>query len=348
MKKVRCYFLVLFFFTTLGSYGSTETKKTNKSDIENIIFDTDIGNDVDDVLALDMIYKYIDAGKVNLLGIMINKEGNYPPEFVDILNTWYGYKKIPIGIIHNGPKCEDDATNYAKAVCLLRNGNGALIFKRSLKDYKNLPNAYQLYRKLLSKQPDKSVTIVSTGFFTNLARLLDTSSDKYSPLNGRDLVAKKVKRLITMGGCFNNENLHEYNIVKDIKSAQKVFSRWPTMMVTSPFEVGSLIKYPGISIENDFKWTLHHPMVDAYKMYQKMPYDRPTWDLTAVLYAVEGRSYFNISPAGEIKVNDNGSTLFIKGINDSRYYLLLNSNQIEKIKKRFVESITKKPKYFVK
>jgi hypothetical protein len=52
-----------------------------------------------------------------------------------------------------------------------------------------------LYREVLAGQPDHSVTIISVGFSTNLARLLDSGSDSYSPLDGRALVAKKVRLL---------------------------------------------------------------------------------------------------------------------------------------------------------
>jgi hypothetical protein len=42
----------------------------------------------------------------------------------------------------------------------------------------------------------------------------------------------------------------------------------------------------------------HHPLREAYELYQKMPYDRETWDLTAVLYAVRPDSgYFGRRPA---------------------------------------------------
>lgn len=55
-----------------------------------------------------------------------------------------------------------------------------------------------------------------------------------------------------MGGCFDNSNPLEYNVVKDIPAAQKVFAEWPTRLVTSPFEVGIKINYPASSIEKDF------------------------------------------------------------------------------------------------
>ena len=56
------------------------------------------------------------------------------------MNTWYGYPQIPIGIIHNGAECENDATNYAKYVSLMQNENEEQVFKRSLKNYGQLPD----------------------------------------------------------------------------------------------------------------------------------------------------------------------------------------------------------------
>ena len=38
-----------------------------------VIFDTDIGNDIDDVLALQMLFNYEKKGKVKILGITISK-----------------------------------------------------------------------------------------------------------------------------------------------------------------------------------------------------------------------------------------------------------------------------------
>ena len=42
-----------------------------------------------------------------------------------------------------------------------------------------------------------------------------------------------------------------------------------------------------------------------------LPYDRPTWDLTSVLYAVRPEDgYFSLSDAGRIVVDDEGRTRF--------------------------------------
>jgi hypothetical protein len=66
-----------------------------------------MGNDVDDALALDMFYKYADLGLVNILGVGLNKESPYSVEFLDLMNTWYGYPRTALGKITNGPDCEN-------------------------------------------------------------------------------------------------------------------------------------------------------------------------------------------------------------------------------------------------
>ena len=310
-----------------------------------VIMETDLGNDVDDALALDLLYKYMDAGKIRLLAVNLNKNGDAPAEYADILNTWYGYPDIPIGIIRDGADCETDAAvNYAKAVVDLKDADGNPLFARSHPGYADYPEAVTLYRKLLAAEPDASVVIASVGFSTNLIRLLETPADDISPLNGKELVAKKVKLLVTMAGCMDNPKTHEYNVVKDIPAAKVIFEQWPTPVVTSPFEVGVQIRYPATSIENDFAWAGPHPVVEAYKAYLPMPYDRPTWDPTAVLYAVEGGDWFTVSPAGRIEVTEEGSTLFTEDPEGTRRYLAVTPEQGETILKHFVEVITSQPK----
>lgn len=338
-------FLAVFavLSAVISTAGCGSVKDEGTKDPMVLIMETDIGNDVDDALAMDMLYKYIDAGQIDLKAVCINKEGPAPAEFVDILNTWYGYPDIPIGIVRNGADCEMDAINYAKAVVNLEDATGAPLFVRSRNGYEDLPEAPELYRKLLAASADSSVTIASVGFSTNLARLLETPADKYSELSGKELVARKVRLLVTMAGNFEDANNHEYNVDKDIPAAKTVFEEWPTPIVTSPFELGIKVQYPATSIENDFGWAGPHPVVEAYKAYKKMPYDRPTWDPTAVLYAVEGESWFKVSEPGFITVTDEGSTYFTPDENGTRRYLMVDDAQAKAILDHFVSVVISVP-----
>ena len=306
-----------------------------------IILETDMGNDVDDALAMDMLHKYIDAGKADVLAVMINKNGEASAEFTDILNTWYGHSDIPLGIVRNGAECE--GVHYAQDVCGMKDDSGRPLFRRSMESYSSLPDAHLLYREILASQPDSSVVIVSIGFSTNLARLMDTGADEFSPLTGKALAASKVKLVAAMAGSFENPELCEYNVVKDIPSAKKVFEEWPGEIVVSPFEVGRDILYPAASIENDFGWTEAHPVVEAYKNFLQMPYDRPTWDLTALLYAVEGAGMFSLSPAGKITVAENGSIAFTPDPSGNCRYLITDEEQEAALGDYFVKMISSAP-----
>src|SRR5690606_25050822 len=110
---------------------------------------------------------------------------------VDILNSWYGYPEIPIGKVINGADSEGDSKNYAQATWE-HQIDGARAFKGTMSENSEIPDAVDLYREILAKQSDGSVTIISVGFSTNIARLLDTPADEYSDLPGMDLVSKKV------------------------------------------------------------------------------------------------------------------------------------------------------------
>lgn len=209
--------------------------KSPKGEALNVIFETDLGNDVDDALAMDMLFKYADAGKINLLGIGINKNGSASGEFADILCNWYHHTEVPIAVVENGAFCDNDGVNYAAAVCRLDKEDGSPMFARYRKSFEELPEAVAWYRKTLAGMPDNSVTIVSVGFSTNLARLLRSEGDELSPLSGKELIIKKVKRLVTMAGRFDLPGSKEYNIIRDVPSAKSVFEGWPTEIVTSPF-----------------------------------------------------------------------------------------------------------------
>ena len=90
---------VLFFASILAACSSKSAVKEVTENPLPVIFDTDMGNDVDDVLALDMLYKYVESGRIDLLAIPTTKKSEYCAGYLDLMNTWYGHD-IPIGIEH--------------------------------------------------------------------------------------------------------------------------------------------------------------------------------------------------------------------------------------------------------
>lgn len=296
-----------------------------------LIFDTDIGNDVDDVLALGMIHALQSRGECKLLAVTITKDHELAAAFTDVVNTFYGRGDVPIGV------CRSGITASAGKFNLLANAkdNGENRYAHDLISGKDAPNAVTLLRRTLASAADGSVAIAQVGFSTNLANLLDSEPDDISPLSGMDLVHKKVKLLSIMAGAFTKipgkdgpYDHKEYNIVKDIPSATKIATNWPTPVVWSGFEIGISVPYPHQSIEQDFRYVEHHPLAEAYIAYNPPPHNRPTWDLTSVLYAVRpDRGYFNLSPRGKVTVANNGLTTFSEDDDGPHQYLQLSDSQ---------------------
>jgi inosine-uridine nucleoside N-ribohydrolase len=308
----------------------------------NIIFDTDIGNDIDDALALGVIHALQSRGECRLLAVTISKDNAYCAPFVDLVNTFYGRGEIPIGVVHNGKTPKDG--KFTRGV-VEATDDGHPRYPRSLTPQSEVPEAVALLRRVLSEAPDDSVAMVVVGFSTNIARLLDSKPDAISPLDGVELVKRKCPLLSIMAGMFTEEGRHkEYNVFIDLESARRVYERWPTEIVASGYEIGLAIQYPATSILQDYNYVPHHPLSEAYALYMKMPYDRATWDLTSVLYAVRPkRDYFGLSQPGTITVDDEAITHFAASAEGRHRYLTVTPQQIAQVREALVQLSSQPP-----
>ena len=71
--------------------------RTSCAEPVRLILDTDMGNDVDDALALAIIHALQNRGEVQLLAVTITKDNRDAAPFIDLVNTFYGRPDIPIG-----------------------------------------------------------------------------------------------------------------------------------------------------------------------------------------------------------------------------------------------------------
>lgn len=299
-----------------------------------IIFDTDMGNDVDDALALAMIHTLESRGEAKLLAVTVTKDNLKAAQFVDILNRFYGRPSIPVGLVRNGVTPEDNP--MIAAPIAMRDAAGRPVFETRIASRDDAEDPVTVLRRTLEQAADASVVIVQVGFSTNLARLLDSPG-------GRELAARKVRLLSAMAGAFP-AGKPEYNIKMDIASARKVFVEWPTPIVVSGFEIGLAIEYPGVSIERDYRYVPRHPVAESYRAYQKMPYDRPTWDLTSVLYAVRPQAGdFTLSGPGTIRIAKDGTTSLEAAPDGRHRYLILDPTKKQRIIRTMVDLASAPP-----
>ena len=290
---MRYKLLMIFLLLTTVSNAQQHTQKP-----VNIIFDSDMGPDYDDVGAIAILHALADKGEANILATIASTKYEGVAGVLNVFNTYFNRPNIPIGV-PKGKALELRDWQHWTDTILAK-------YPHQVKNNDEVPDAVQLYRKILASQPDNSVTIVTIGFLTNLSNLLNSTADQYSPFDGKQLVKKKVKLLICMGGRFPSG--YEFNVMKDAAASQNVYENWSTPVVFSGFEIGAkvLAGLPLIhneTIKND-------PVKDVFRISIPLAKEdslgRKSWDETAVLVAIKGYSDFYTLYPGRIKVAGDG------------------------------------------
>lgn len=311
MKAIQFFLVLLIFYT-----GFIPLNAKIFTSEKSVILDTDIGPDYDDVGALAILHALADKGEVKILAtISSNRYKNSVP-CIEIINTYYHRSSIPIAKPSKGLDIQD--SRFLGKIDYWAEKLSSEYF-HNFASSMEAPDAVILYRKILSGQPDSSITIISTGFFTNLAALLESPPDEWSPLNGRDLVAKKVKKLVSMAGGFPEGK--EFNVYSDVKSSKMVLERWPTPLLLCGFEIGNSI-YTGKALQNSRM--KNNPVKEVYSICMKTDMQgRPSWDPITVLFAVrESKKYFD-TEKGRMLVFDDGRDKWIPDPSGPHEHILL-------------------------
>ena len=214
--------------------------------------------------------------------------------------------------------------------------DGAPVYPHNIKALEDTAEPAVLIRNTLTAQYDQNAIVILAGPATNLAATLDLYGAK-------ELIQRKVRYLVVSGGMYPDGG-PEFNIKTDVAAAKKVFAEWPTPIIASGAEIGSQILFPGASIGAAFAYTDRHPIADAYRAFKTMPYDAPTWDMSAALHAIRPKEgYFKVSDPGTITVSDDGQTRFSPSAEGKHRYLILSADQKERVAKTYVEIASAQP-----
>ena len=136
-------------FTSCSSDDNVPPPANNQTE-SLIIYDTDIGSSTDDLFALEMLHHYQDDGLCRLLGVIVDRVGEEYAACADVVDTYFGHGYVPIGLVRQGIANPPIWIDYKDEI-------GQPMFRRSISDYSSLPDGWQLYRRLLAEQPDRSV-----------------------------------------------------------------------------------------------------------------------------------------------------------------------------------------------
>ena len=257
-----------------------------------------MGSDCDDVGALAILHHYANQEKATILGV-IYSSGKIPhgTGIIDAINTYYQRPDLPIGAEQD--TLFGDPTDKMDAIKLAQD---TLAYGHDLITSNQVPNQVQVARKLLASQADNSVTYLTVGHTKGLHDLLKSTPDEFSNLSGMELVTQKVNRWIALGALRANNpdiigtqdwNFFRNNTQPYTKYVVENFPK-PAYFINAGADVisGQILAYADAgnivrTVYRDWLW----------KTEQKvLAQGRPSWDLAAVDFAVEGQSTFFETP----------------------------------------------------
>jgi inosine-uridine nucleoside N-ribohydrolase len=331
-----CLIMLMFFLSC-----NTQEESGSKKSTLKVIYDGDIGPDPCDFTTLAMLHNYHKKGMIELLGFMGETPDQYLPSVFSVFNQFYG-NDIPIATFKNPA---DTIYNgrvkilYDSFIDQIQSPNVNKFLtekygKQNTLTYAEAPGAVDLYRKLLSEAEDNSVTIYAAGQLYNLPPLFESQGDQYSPLNGKELIKKKVKDFVFMGGHFptsvgfhppemgewNWWALGYQNITKNTLNAIRSIQK-PIVYVG--YEVGEPL-YVGNEIMK--RLGKDHPVYDTYAstITYSSEKENSAFDEVALYYLVEGGldSYFGLVN-GKAVVDENGVNYWSSDASNESYLTLL-------------------------
>lgn len=258
---------------SLVSRAATKVAKSGP----RVIIDTDLSRWWDDASTIGIANVLQQRGELRLLGIVSDVPNSVAVAALDAINTAYGHADTPVGAVVGS---DGDTFEHGYTDEIVRR------LPHSVDDSGDVPAAVALYRRLLAKQPDHSVTIVSLGGFTNLAGLLESRRGQGSALDGRALVEKKVKRLVQMDGFFPEGGPAFTNQKIDLAAATAVIGGegWPTPIAWVDGLNGVATKVGGTLCATV---KAKHPMRIVYEeLFGCEPPGDGNWDAPTLLYAI--------------------------------------------------------------
>ncbi len=294
-----------------------------------VVFDSDMGSAIDSALALAMLYGLQGKNTLRLVSISVNKPNLEAAEFCDVITRFYlgepggFFAPTPIGLAL-AARMDPEAPMVA-APLARRNAEGKPQYSCGISKLNDTADPIAQIRNALTAQFDQNAVVVLKGPATNLAGVLDLPG-------ARDLIARKAKFLCAA------------DFGRNVPAARKLLAAWPTPIVYAGPEVGDALPFPGASIEKDFAWSPAHPIVDAYRAYKPMPYDAPSYAMTAVLHAARPTEPdFQLSDPGTLAVADDGRIRFTPGPEGKHQQLVFDPAQKDKIIQLYIELASAKP-----
>lgn len=251
-----------------------------------LIIDSDLDTDCDDAGALAIMHHYLRQDRIDVLGVVCSTPYAASARCAAQINAWYGRSDIPVAMVDaNCWRTNPAAERYERHRKSL--GAAGRLYSEQLSsgyERSDFPEACTFYRQALEAQPEGSVTICAIGTCTALAALLASPADDVSPLTGQELVARKVRLLVSMAGGNYPSGRDGFNWRMDPYAASAVIAHWPGPMAVQPLgkDVPSGASFMAAAARDC-------PVREAYRLWLGAEdRNRASFDQLTLIYAVEG------------------------------------------------------------
>ena len=290
-----------------------------------VVFDADMGNELDAPLALGLLYGLEGKGECRVISLTTTKSNLKSAAYLDVIVRFYmsatagpipEFRRLPgIGMSELGWSKGD--TPMLDAVLSRPE------FVTGIKKFNDTAEPHALIRNMLTAQQDGNVSMVLAGPAANLLRTLELQ-------NVPALIEKKVKYLVTT----------ELALGRDPASAQKLFANWPTPI----YVVESGVKYPWESLDRDFAWAEgKQPIVAGVRGAGKVG-DIAAPDMAAAMYAVRPKDpAFVTGEPGKFAVSTGGKVAFTASADETHRRVAVDPGKSAELVKAFIELVSAKP-----
>lgn len=284
--------------------------------MRRIILDTDIGNDVDDVIALAVLHALHKQGKILFDSILVSKDAEKAPVFAEL----FGLKMenpVPVAKAERGVAIPFETYLHLTGIFLERDPETKA---KLAKDY---PTSSTLLRERLEAAEDKSIDLLTIGFLSNIGDFLDDAENAA-------LFNAKVTRVHMMAGNFE-EAKPEFNVMMDVPAFNKVLDVFEGNVNFVGFELGR-VRYPESSIRTLYEAARHDMIWLSYMSYRDKPHNRQCWDpITALVASGCFEDVYDFSAPGTVRAEENGTTPFIARENGRHRYVTATPEQETKM-----------------
>lgn len=304
-----------------------------------VIYDTDMLLDCGDAGGLACLHVLADQDLCEIAATVSCTTGNASVACCEAINGWFGRTLIPLGCVRDGavePKLPGHLAvqePHAKFQAVAKTyGYGRFV---RYTDSSRAPDATEVCCEALADRPDGSVVLCCVGYLTNVRNLLRAD---------RDLVARKVKRLVVMGGRFPRGA--EFNLSGDAAATREVLADWPTEIVFCGTDVGRAV-CTGRRMVDDAK--VKGPVKDLYALALKdnAPCDNadghPSWDPITALVAVDALEGLVRLERGVLAAEADGQTFAWTGQADGRHARVVLTAAPETVRRRIDELFAQQP-----